>query len=980
MSRTAFRLAAVVLLLAGSIGSSVAQFGKNKITYEKHKWLIYESPHFNVHHYASIEPFLEDVVSYAESAYLKLSSDLDHELKFRVPLVLYKTHGEFLQTNITLSELPEGVGAFAEPVQYRMVLPIDQPPDKLYKLIAHELTHIFEYSMFYDGYLGRAIRSAPPTWIMEGLASYLAQDEDNLDRMAIRDAVVNNILPPIQALNVVTFLTYRYGNAIFDYIEQEHGIEGLRSFLFEFKKVLLTGSVGRAIKEAFGYDIDEFNRRFNRYLRQKYFPVLLDKKSPDEYGTEISLRRGAGITFSPSLSPSGQLVVALAAPKMELDLVVISAEDGSLVKNLTKGWTNDYRSLEASAFKGRRDISWSPASDQVAIFARKENKWPILIFDGLTGKLRDQIILPDIYECSSPAFSPDGRRIAFEGNREGFVDIFEYNLDTGETRNLTQDDFYDANPWYAADGKTLLYNRRIGEYWKIFQVDLSDASKKTQITFGTYSDIQPSYSRDGKRIYFSSDRGPYGVFNIHSLDLESGDLIRYTDLVGGAFAPVEMAERDGEDQLVFTAYYESSFRLYRMTLEEPEETLKAEERLAAVEVAEAEPFKPDLELSIDEESKRKYKLKWDIEAPSLTIGLTDDGTLLSNIGVQFTDLLGNHRAIIRAATVSDFASYNLSYLNLKNRYNWSASLFDYRDFFFNANGEKQEYRVTGGSISVDYPLNRYYRIGATVGVHDSAQDQLVGLNPDRSPRYARVEDTMGRVEGTIVGDTTRYQSFGPFQGKRFALNAIYGPHISGDFDGDLMMWSADFRAYKQVTRRSVLAWRIAGTINTGEREPTFGSGGLNQLRGYEFREFAGSSVAWTNLEFRFPLVDEMRFPIFVLSQIRGFFFFDASATWFQNDAWYDPTSRQIRFDAATGELIPFRFWDSENNHLQDGRGSYGAGFQFFFIGNLQFNWVWGRQLDHTQYVYSVDGVPLRTPVATSFDGESFSQFYLAFDF
>ena len=47
--------------------------------------------------------------------------------------------------------------------------------------------------------------------------------------MAIRDAVVNNILPPIQALNVVTFLTYRYGHAIFDYIEQEHGKEGLRT-------------------------------------------------------------------------------------------------------------------------------------------------------------------------------------------------------------------------------------------------------------------------------------------------------------------------------------------------------------------------------------------------------------------------------------------------------------------------------------------------------------------------------------------------------------------------------------------------------------------------------------------------------------------------------------------------------------------------------------------------------------------------------
>ena len=41
----------------------------------------------------------------------------------------------------------EGVGAFAEPIRDRMVLPIDEPPDLLYRLIVHELTHIFEFDI-----------------------------------------------------------------------------------------------------------------------------------------------------------------------------------------------------------------------------------------------------------------------------------------------------------------------------------------------------------------------------------------------------------------------------------------------------------------------------------------------------------------------------------------------------------------------------------------------------------------------------------------------------------------------------------------------------------------------------------------------------------------------------------------------------------------------------------------------------------------
>jgi hypothetical protein len=985
MSRPLRRAILVALLAACALVPAQAQFGKNKITYENFDWKIYKSPHFDIHYYPSIEIFLEDVVSYAESAYLKISKDLDHELRFRVPLIIYKTHGEFQQTNVTLAELPEGVGAFAEPVQYRMVLPIDGPPDKLYQLIAHELVHIFEYSMFYEGYLGRAIRGQAPTWLMEGLASYLAEDEDNLDRMAIRDAVVNNILPPIQALNQVTFLTYRYGHAIFDFIEQEHGKEGLRSFLFEFKKVLLTGNLGRAIKESFGYDIDEFNRRFNRYLRRKYFPVLLEKKSPDDYGHPIVPRQGGQTTFSPSLSPSGQLIATLAVPGQELDLVVISAEDGDTVKNLTKGFTNSYRNLVTQVFAGKRDLSWSPVADEVVVFARRENRWPLLIFHAITGKKLQTIDVGEIYECASPTFSPDGRRIAFEGNKDGIVDIFEYDLDSGEIRNLTQDDFFDANPWYAKDGKSLLYNRRIGSHWKIFSVDSQDPSKKTQLTFGAHSDLQPSYSRDEQEIFFASDKGPYGVFNIFSLDLQSGDMNQYTDVVGGAFGPVELAERGGERSLAYTAYFEGAFRLYRMPLRSPELKIDAESRLS--DVAEAEPFEPPLRLTTDEEDKLPYKIKWDLETPGFSVGVTDDGTFLANAALQFTDLLGNHRIGVSAATVSDFASYQGIYMNLKRRYNWGAQLYDFRDYLVDrSTGQRiqREYRQTGGNVFISYPLSRYYRMQAEVGALDLSSNQIAGYDAtDLSPIWVNTSNTFGIVRGSIVGDTVRYKSFGPYQGKRFNLSAQWGPQIDGDIDGDWNRISFDFRAYRRATRRSLIAFRFSTLQNLGDQQIAYGFGGLNQLRGWEFREFYGTDLAWMNFEFRFPLVDEMRFPILALSQIRGFFFADVGAAAYDNDFFYDPELRNYRFDQF-GEPIKFKFWDSAENRLQDGRASYGVGFQFFFLGGLQFNWIWANRLSYTQYCQDgiadpcVNGLNL-LPVKAR-DPGTVSQFYIAFDY
>ena len=49
-----------------------------------------------------------------------------------------------------------------------MLLPIDDPPDRLYGLIAHELTHIFEFDIIPQSLIRRSV----PLWVNEGLSDY----------------------------------------------------------------------------------------------------------------------------------------------------------------------------------------------------------------------------------------------------------------------------------------------------------------------------------------------------------------------------------------------------------------------------------------------------------------------------------------------------------------------------------------------------------------------------------------------------------------------------------------------------------------------------------------------------------------------------------------------------------------------------------------------------------------------------------------
>ncbi len=188
-----------------------AGFSKNKIQYRDFKWEIYHSPHFNLYYYQEEKPQLQKVVSFAESAYDKLSREFNFQIKDPVPLIFYATHSAFEQNNVLLNFIPEGVGAFASPARYRMVLPIDVPDPELMQLISHELTHIFQYHMLFQGSLAKAVASGPPTWFMEGMASYMAKDESQRDRMYLRDAVVNDRIPSVARGSVEGFFAYRFG-------------------------------------------------------------------------------------------------------------------------------------------------------------------------------------------------------------------------------------------------------------------------------------------------------------------------------------------------------------------------------------------------------------------------------------------------------------------------------------------------------------------------------------------------------------------------------------------------------------------------------------------------------------------------------------------------------------------------------------------------------------------------------------------------
>ncbi|MYG08378.1 peptidase S9, partial [Candidatus Poribacteria bacterium] len=113
MVRYVFHSLLLLSLLAPSVGWAQA-FGKNKITAQRFDWHIHRTEHFDIHYYPSEAKLVPIMAAIAEEAYEQHSEDFEHELRDRTPLILYKSHKDFQETNIILQELHEGIGGFAE--------------------------------------------------------------------------------------------------------------------------------------------------------------------------------------------------------------------------------------------------------------------------------------------------------------------------------------------------------------------------------------------------------------------------------------------------------------------------------------------------------------------------------------------------------------------------------------------------------------------------------------------------------------------------------------------------------------------------------------------------------------------------------------------------------------------------------------------------------------------------------------------------
>ena len=173
--------------------------------------------------------------------------------------------------------------------------------------------------------------------------------------------------------------------------------------------------------------------------------------------------------------------------------------------------------------------AWSPDGKRLAYVSFENGNSAIYVQDILTGKRA--MVAGNKGINSAPAWSPDGTRLAMTLSVNGNPDIYIMRLDNRATQRLTFNQAIDTEPVWAEDGSKIAFTSDRGGTPQIYETSAIGGEAR-RLTFDGNYNARPRYSPDGKYMTMVTSRND-GKYRIALLDLNGGYSTFSTPLTSG---------------------------------------------------------------------------------------------------------------------------------------------------------------------------------------------------------------------------------------------------------------------------------------------------------------------------------------------------------------------------------------------------------------------------------------------------------------
>jgi hypothetical protein len=544
-------------------------FGQNKVRYKNLKFKVFKTPHFEIYYYIKNDSMIKRFAQESELWYTLHQQIFRDTFNKPNPIILYANHPDFQQTTAIEGEISVGTGGITEGLKNRVVMPVMETNQTTRHVIGHELVHAFQYHTL----LGKDSSNFEnignlPLWMIEGMAEYLSLGKkDAYTAMWMRDAYLNHDIPTIRDLTESNkYFPYRYGEAFWSFLGSTYG----DTIIVPFFKNTARFGLEYGIRRTFGYDDKTLSRLWKNSIEQTYKPYLKDTTQTPVGKRIIDDKVGGDLTVAPSVSPDGKYLAFLSSKSLfTIDLYLADAQTGRIIKRLTSKVSNthidEFNFIESSG-------AWSPDGKKFAfsVFSKGRNR--LLVVEVPNGRVLNDIAMGKAEQFSNVSWSPDGKSVVFQGLSEGQGDLYLYNFDSKKVTQITNDKYSDYQPSFSKDGKKIIYSSDRTTYDTHLSQDISFNLAELDLATGKITDIKvfngannlnPMYSSDGTQVYFLSNRD--GFRNLYRYTLSSGKVEQMTDLFTGISGITEFSPAltvSNNNDIIYSYYRKQKYSIY----------------------------------------------------------------------------------------------------------------------------------------------------------------------------------------------------------------------------------------------------------------------------------------------------------------------------------------------------------------------------------------------------------------------------------
>ncbi|MCB0718269.1 MAG: PD40 domain-containing protein [Bacteroidetes bacterium] len=923
------RLAILVALIGTVVPESHAQyyiFGRNKVQYVDFDWHVLRTEHFDIYYYPEMRELAEHGAFFAEEIFDELQNRFAFDLSDRVPLIFYATNLHFKQTNTTPGFIPDGVGGFFEFLKGRVVIPANGDLHRFRRVIRHELVHVFTFNRIvrvlrdYRKPIDRFV----PLWFTEGLAEYWSGEPDYNHEMVIRDALYSNYIVPLESIYRIegSFLMYKQGEALCRYISETYGEHAILELI---DNIWIDRDFRKVMEHVLREDFDVISANWMEWLKEQYYPDLRNGEFPSMLSTQVS---GKGFSSKPDvyIDSKGQRHVFYVGNEGTYSGVYEVEVDSayqpiSRPREIIEGERSD-RYEAFHLFESRLSVS---DSGTLAFVTKSGARDVIHLYDVEARKLITTLDFVDLTAVYSPAWSPDGTKLAFSSiDKSGFSDLYLFDTDQGKLDRLTQDYYDDRDPSWSPDGAYLAFSSdrtssSDGASYNLFSYEL-DSGRIDYITTGERFDLSPRWSPDGSRLVFASttrdSTGRFGPQDLWVAELGSRSaappstaslnpgsdtlafrptvVSRLTSLSGGAFDP----SWTRDDHIVFSSF--EGYRFSVRSMGSVDSLLRKPKQIARIGLEVKQKKWSFGKLGIDDGAEDlPYRKRYRLDIAQGQISQSASVGTFGGAVLAFSDMLSNDYLYLTIFNTAESQrgflrdlSASVTRVQLHKRANIAYGAFRFAGRRYDITDPDALASLPifyetqyGGFGGISYPISKFRRVEVSSSLSWSDKE-VVG----KERKALLLSNSV-----SVIHDTALYSYNGPVDGWRGGVTAAYTTDLRYS-NVSYFTTMADLRYYKRLLPGVTFATRVSGRWNQGREARLFVAGGSWDIRGFRLFEIRGQKMWLSTTELRFPILNAptLIMPIlapFGIASLRGAVFFDAVHAWNDN---YNGSATELR--------------------------------------------------------------------------------------